>query len=55
MTPGRLGRVEPVLEMVPSGLFLEPGILSEQRKELGGLQPKPTGTARWKVKKPWVT
>ena len=33
-TPGRLER-EAVLEMEPSGLFLEPGILSKGQKEAG--------------------
>ena len=34
-TPGRLAREATVLEMEPSGLFLEPGILSMGQKEAG--------------------
>lgn len=30
--PGRLERAEPALAMVPSGLFLEPGILSGEKR-----------------------
>ena len=34
-TLGRLEREEAILEMEPSGLFLEPGILSKGQKEAG--------------------
>lgn len=33
MTLGRLGRVEPILETGPSGLFLEPGILQGEERD----------------------